>query len=221
MAKPLLRDRALELRKQGYSYRHIAEHTNVSKGTLSVWLANVPYIPNAETIEKIGKARAASGLAKHRIKINSLEKAATEAKKDIGHLSRRDLFMVGLGLYVGEGTKTHNIIRVINGNPKIIQFAVKWFQSICGLSVSNFRIRLHLYPDNDITESVRYWSEETSIPETQFYKVQIDTRKDKKAFKRGKLPFGTAHLCVLSNGKKEFGAFLARKINAWIAEVLK
>jgi hypothetical protein len=49
----------------------------------------------------------------------------------------------------------------------------------------------------------------------------VHQRKDKKLFKRGKLPYGTAHLAIKSNGEKKFGVFLARKINAWIEKVLE
>ncbi len=216
-----IRDKVFKLRKEGNSYKYISEKTGISKSTLSGWLFDVPYTPNETTIERIGEARAASGRAKARIKIESIEKAGEEAKKDIGELTKRDLFMLGIGIYIGEGTKTHNIVRVINSDPKIIKFTVKWFKEVCGLSTENFRIRLFLYPDNNVKQCIKFWSEISGIPIKQFQKTHIDERKDKKIFKRGKLPYGTAHLGIKSNGKKEFGVFLARKINAWIGEVLK
>lgn len=117
--------------------------------------------------------------------------------------------------------KKQNIVRVINADPKIIKFAVKWFEEACGLSKENFRIRLHLYPDNNIEKCIKFWSNTSGIPPKQFQKTYTDIRKGKKMFKREKLPHGTAHLGIRSNGKKEFGVFLARKINGWIKEVLK
>ena len=129
--------------------------------------------------------------------------------------------MLGIGIYIGEGTKTNDSIRIINADPKIIRFAVKWFEQACGLSRKNFSLRLHLYPDNNTKRCIKFWSNSSGIPMSQFQKTYIDIRKDKKMFKRGKLLYGTAHLSIRSNGKKEFGVFLARKINAWIGEVLK
>ncbi len=122
--------------------------------------------------------------------------------------------MLGLGLYIGEGTKSHYIIRVINANPKVIRLAIRWFEDCLGLSKKNFSLRIHLYPDNDVEKCLKFWSKYTNIPISQFRKTQIDTRK-KKESKRGKLPHGTAHLTVKSNGKKEFGVFLFRKIREW------
>lgn len=222
MAHPAnIRERIFKLRKDGYSYNYISSKTGVSKSTLSGWLAGVPYQPNQITIEKIGKARAASGHAKARQKLQSFESAERRAKSDIGKISKRDLFMIGIGIYIGEGTKTNDIVRVINADPKIIRFIIGWFEQVCGLVRENFRIRLHLYPDNNIENCIHFWSEISGIPVHQFQKTQIDLRENKKMSKRGKLPHGTAHLSIRSNGKKEFGVFLARRINAWIGEVLK
>ena len=216
-----IREEVFKLRKDGHSYTHISQKTGMSKSTLSGWLSSIPYIPNKITIERIGKARAASGQAKSKIKIESMQKAKEEARKEIGEITKRDLFMLGIGIYIGEGAKTFDIVRVINADPKIIKFTVRWFKEVCGLSKANFRMRLFLYPDNNVKKCIKFWYEVSEIPISQFQKTHIDERKDKKMFKRGKLPYGTAHLGVRSNGKKEFGVFLARKINAWMGEVLK
>jgi len=151
-----IREKAFDLRKQGYSYTYISEQTGVQKSTLSDWLHNVEYHPNQETINKIGRARAASGRVKHLQKLRTIEEARQIAVSDIGELNKRDLFMLGVGLYIGEGSKTSNIIRVINSNPKIIKLAIKWFRDICGLSDENFSLRIHMYPDNDIAETLKY-----------------------------------------------------------------
>ncbi len=216
-----IREQAFALRKSGYSYNFISEKTGISKSTLSGWLGSIPYKPNKVTLERIGKARTASGFAKAKQKLDSIDQAVKEAKNEIGKISKRDLFMLGIGIYVGEGTKTHGIVRVINSDPKIIKFTVGWFREVCGLSMENFRIRIHLYPDCNVKKSLEFWSKSSGINLKQFQKTQVDNRKEKKMFKRGKLPHGTAHLSIKSNGKKEFGVFLSRKINAWIGEVLK
>lgn len=220
MDRKELKDRAIELRNEGYSYTAISQKISVAKSTLSDWLSGLDYTPNKETLDKIGKARIASNAFKKRAKLEAILLAKTQAEKDIGAMTKRDLFMLGIGLYLGEGTKTHNNVRVINSNPKIIALAIKWFREVCGLKMDNFRIRLHVYPDSDIEKSQQYWSLQTKVPKSGFYKAHIDTRKDKKNFKRRKLLFGTAHLSVKSNGKKEFGVVLSRIINAWAEKAL-
>src|SRR3989344_6214166 len=182
--KPTLKSKAIQLRKQGYSYGFILEKVPVSKSTLTAWLSGIKYMPNKEVVNRIGKARAASGAAKTAQKNNIIKVARAQALLELGKLNKRDLFMLGLGIYIGEGTKSHNITRVINADPRVIQVAIQWFHKVCGVPRENFRIRLHIYPDNDINESLKYWSKMSRIPLGQFQKVSIDYRKNKKMAKR-------------------------------------
>lgn len=216
-----IKNKAITLRIKGYSYSYISEKLNISKSTLSDWLAMIKYKPNSYTINKIGKARIASNLTNSTKKRDSIIKARKEAKQEVGILNKRDIFMLGLGIYIGEGTKTNNIVRIINSDPRIVKFSILWFKNIYDLQINNFAIRIHLYPDNDVEECIDFWSKNTGIPKSNFYKTYIDQRINKKISKRGKLPYGTVQLIIKSSGEKKTGVFLARKIKASINEVLK
>ena len=219
MSRKETKDNAIRLRKEGHSYSYISKKLDVPNGTLSYWLSDIPYKPNEETKKRIKSSVEKMIAVKRGQRDKSLEKAKKEALQDIGKLNKRDLFMLGLGLYIGEGTKSHGITRVINSNPKVINLAIRWFEEVCGLEKDNFSITLHIYPDNNKDECLKFWSKYTNIAVSQFGKTQIDIRKKKKS-KRGKLPYGTAHLTVRGNGKKEFGVFLSRKIGEWTNLVL-
>ncbi len=217
---PEIKQKAIDLRKQGYSYNYIIKHVPVTKSTLSDWLHNIPFTPNRHTIETIGNARIASGRYKHQVKIESLKKAELQAEKIIGVLSDRDIIMLGLAIYIGEGSKTDCITRIVNSDPKIIKFAIKWFGVSFGVEIAQLKIRLHLYPDSNETECIKYWSDSTKIPTSQFFKSITDRRTNKKKSNNGKLPFGTAHMSVKSFGNKKFGVYLHRLILAMINKVL-
>jgi len=131
------------------------------------------------------------------------------------------LWLLGLGLYLGECSKTYEMVRIINSNPQIIRVAVKWFKEICQLENANITIALHLYPDNNINECIKYWQKETNLPFTQFRKTQIDKRMDKSNKRKNKLPYGTAHLTIIGNGNKNFGVKLHRKIMGWMEHVFE
>ena len=209
------------LRKQGYSYNIISEKTGVSKSTLSGWLSKVAFVPNDEVKERIGRSHVAVMLAQQQRKLRSLELASTLAKKDIGTLSKRDLQMLGLGVYIGEGSKSFGITRVVNSDYRVVNLCLRWFKKVFHLTNKNFRVRIHLYPDNDTEKTLCFWSRRLHIPLTQFQKTQVDTRSGKNMFKIGKLPYGTAHVTVCGMGKPEHGVFLQRRINAWIDTVMK
>lgn len=207
---------AIRLRKAGYSYSDILKEVSVSKSTLSSWLSDIKYRPNREVVNRVGKSRLIAAKRKVKEKEQSIKRAQKIAKKDIGSITKRDLFMLGIGLYIGEGAKTQNIVRIINSDPEVIKLAIKWFTEVCNLSIENFRLAIHLYPDNNISSSLNFWAEQTGIPREQFGKVQVDRRTSKKKGKRGKLQNGTAHLTIRANGEKNFGTFLSRRIGFWM-----
>jgi len=215
-----IKQKAIDLRKQGYSYNYIVKHVPVAKSTLSDWLHDIPFTPNKYTLETIGKAHLASGAYKHNIRIKSLERAEKQARIDIGVLSKRDIMMLGLGIYIGEGSKTLNITRISNTDPRIIKLAIRWFDDSFGIRMKHLRLRLHIYPDSNEKECIEYWSDNTGIPKSQFFRSSIDARTNKRTSKKRKLPFGTAHLSVNSLGQEKFGVYIHRLIMAWINRVL-
>lgn len=220
MTKVHAKIKARMLRESGHSYNHISQAVNVSKSTLTLWLADIPYTPNSETIARIGSARAAAGKVKSKIKFESIALAKKEAERSLQSMTQRDLFMLGLGLYIGEGSKSGLMTRFANSDPAAINLMIHWFTKALGVPKKNLRLRIHLYPDCNEKLSLQYWSRMTGVPRTQFYRTSIDRRTNKRVDRAGKLPHGTAHLIVVSLGDKRWGVFLARKITAWSAKVL-
>lgn len=220
MAKRYLKDKAISLRNEGFSYSDIQIKIGVSKSTLSDWLKGMPYRPNKFVLDKLKRAQEESSRARTRIRLESERKSLLSAKDDIGtSISKRDLLFLGIGLYLGEGSKT-GMVRVVNSDPEIIKLTMIWLRKTYGLLNKNFSIRIHLYPDSDIQRSIGFWSKNTGLPVSQFHKTSIDYRMNKRLENKGKLPFGTAHLTVKSCGEKKFGVFLQRRILSSI-EVIK
>ena len=217
MSKKHLKYQAIELRNEGYSYKLISEKLKVGKGTLSAWLKDIPFKPNKKVLARIKNGPLKSGLLKHQKRVKEIKEITKKAKKELGEISERDLWMLGLGLYLGEGSKLYEMVRVINSDPHIVRMAIKWFKSVCKLKNENITIAIHLYPDNNVKKSLKYWSEKTGLPLRQFRKTQIDKRLNKSENKKRKLPFGTAHITINSNGNPDFGVKLHRRIMGWIS----
>lgn len=215
-----LKEKVINYRRHGYSYGMILEKTRLSKSTLSNWLKEVPYNPCKEVIMRIGAGRSKAAQTKHRQKVKSILQIKDSARKELGRLTKRDLWLLGIGLYLGEGSKSHENIRIINSDPEIIKIAIKWFHENCGLSNDNFTISIHIYPDNNIKKTIDFWSKITNIPIKQFGKTYIDKRTNKLGKNRRKLPYGTALLTIKANGRKEFGVVLHRRIMGWIDTIL-
>ena len=211
-----IRNQAEKLRQAGWSYNIISQRLKVPKSTLSSWLKNRPYEPNKEVIRRIKNGPLISGIKKHKARLIATEEIRKKAFIEIGKLSRRDIMMLGIGIYIGEGSKLYEHVRLINSDPNVIRLSIKWFELICGLDKNNFKPTIHIYPDCSEEKSLEYWSKSTGIPVKSFGKTQIDRRKDKKEKKRKKLPYGTLHLYIVSNGELSKGVMLHRKILSWI-----
>ena len=211
-----IKEKAISYRKRGYSYGMISEKIGLSKSTLSDWLKEIPYKPNKLVKKRIKGAQMKSAQFKHNQRMTDIKKMKKIARRELGRLTKRDLWLLGIGLYLGEGTKLQENIQIINSDPEIIKIAIKWFKEICGLKNENFTPRVHLYPDNNINTTINYWAKITNISKAQFGKTQIDKRTNKSSKKKGKLPYGTLQLEIRSRGKKEFGRSLHRRIMGWI-----
>jgi hypothetical protein len=208
-----IKKKVFALRVEGYSYSDIRERVKISKTTLSDWLTNVPYEPNLHVKNKLLYARAKSkSKVQERIE-NSFVEAHNHAKKILGEINERDLLMLGLGLYLGEGAKTHNTISISNSDPDILLLMLRWFLLFEGLSVKNVHARVFMYPDLDEAVVKDFWSKKLGIPKKQFGRSAIDKREKKGSTRIGKLPFGTAHLIIRARGNPSLGRYLFRVIS--------
>ena len=215
-----LRVKAQNLRDSGYSYNMIHLKLGVSKSTLSNWFRDRPFIPNHEVLSRIQYGPIKSAEKKHNRKVKEIEELLKIGAEEVGKLSKRDLWLLGLGIYIGEGTKSHDIVRVANADPMVIRIAIRWFKEIVGLSNDNISIRLHLYPDNDEAACIKFWQGITGLPLKSFYKVYVDRRSDKIKIRKKKLPFGTAHINIKANGNNAYGVKLFRRIQGWMSGAL-
>jgi len=215
------RGKAAKLREKGYSYNLISEKLKISKSTLSCWFKETPFTPNEQVIKRIENGPFKSGRIRHNQRVKNIKKIKLLAEKELGVIAKRDLWMIGIGLYIGEGSKSFETAQISNSDANTIKLAIKWLKDVCGLKDDNITIAMHLYPDNNEKKCIDYWKRTTELPTKQFRKTQIDKRINKTDYKRRKLPYGTVRLSVISNGNPDFGVNLHRKIMGWIESVFK
>lgn len=214
-----LRQKAEQLRDQGYSYNMIRTQLGIAKSTLSNWFKDKAFTPNEHVLQRIQYGPIRSATKRHNLRVQETERIRQEALKELGTVSKRDLFLLGIGLYIGEGAKSHEFVRFTNSDPDVIRTAMRWFREVCDLGQQNFRIELHLYPDSNVSECLNYWSHVTHLPIARFAKVQIDWRENKSRLRKKKLPYGTAHITIAANGDPSKGVRLHRRIMGWIMGV--
>ncbi len=201
MARREDKQKALIMRKKGMSYSQIKEKLGISKSTLSGWLYNMPL-----SIKRIRELRADNPVRIERYRNTMRAKRESRLKavydkvsKDISSFSKRDLFLAGLFLYWGEGTKAQkNSVTLTNTNPAMLKFFIKWLK-LLGIKKKYLKVKLHLYSDMNIKESTNFWSKELKIPISQFRKPYIKTTKLKSiSYKNG---FGKGTCCVMFDNR--------------------
>jgi len=214
-----LKIRARELRKKGYPIKEIKRNLGVSLSSISIWVRDVKL--NERQLRKLylnkktGNLKGSIIAAQNKIRQRELitQKLKEEGVRDIGKLTERDRFMVGISIYAGEGGKTDRDISFVNSDPKLINFMMGWFKDFCHVPMNKFRGSLYIHDDLDELKARRFWSKLTGIPTSQFTKSYIAPNNTKR----------------LRNKKHENGIFrikicnanLHRKIMGWVDGIFK
>ncbi|MFF4651235.1 hypothetical protein [Streptomyces sp. NPDC001380] len=163
-AKDHLRARARELRLEGRTYDEISAELDVSKSSVSLWVRDLPRPAPRMTPEE--KARHMNEvrwepLRRERDAERRAVKAAAHA--EIGQLSERELFMIGVALYWAEGAKDkaydrREAVGFINSDPGVVHVYLAWLR-LLGVEESRWRLRVHIHETADIEAAERYWAE--------------------------------------------------------------
>lgn len=225
MAKLKEKEKAIKLRKRGLSYNEILKEVPAAKSTLSLWLRSVALAKRQR--QRLTEKRLAAGLRgalkrKEQRKILT-EKIKKRARSEIKNITKRDLWMIGIVLYWGEGTKQkeHNVSQDVtlgNSDSRIIKIFLDWLLKICKISKKNinFRILLHETAKNRLPGIKKYWSKITGFPIDKFQKVTWKKHKigtNRKNIKK------TYHGLLEVKVKKSTN--LNRKIDGWVEGIYK
>ena len=211
MISDSLKVQATVLRDQGHSYKYIEKELGINRSTLSGWFKWRPFTPNQHTLDKIRNGPKASAEKRTRERLERTNSARHEAKMLLGALSPRDVLLLGIGLYMGEGSKSGGIVRFSNSDPRMVRLFIYWSKQALHVTDAHLRLRIHSYPDLNTQEIEQYWLLQTGLPKSCLTKTLIDTRQKTKG-KSGKLPFGTVHITICAAGDNRYGVHLFRFI---------
>ena len=202
------------LRKEGKSYSIISSELNIAKSTISNWFTKKSWSNkvksdlNYSRLKTAKKNLSAANFARNKNQLNRKNLYIEEAREKFKTLVKNPLFLVGLGIYWGEGDKTNNgRVAVINTDPELLQIVANFYRQCLGISDNNLRIGLFIYEDIDQETVIKFWSEKLKIPQSQFIKVQL--LKSRSRLTKNKSKYG---ICSLYFSNTEFNV----KIHEWI-----
>lgn len=193
--KPEEKLKAIELRMQGYSYSEILKEVTVSKGTLNAWFRELPF-DEEEKRKFANNVRITRPLSRENGRMMK-DKWDVEKQSVLDSYSPPiddPKFMLGLGLYWGEGNKTSGV-RMTNSDPAILRVFISWVREFFKDN-ARFSIYVHHYRPEDDEEIKLYWSEQLDLDSTCFRKSQFVASKTSLR-KRNTLLYGTAKVCLL------------------------
>ncbi len=206
------KEQAIKLRRDNKSYNEISRILGVPKSTLSTWFKNDDLSKKVKDLLVKQFQKKPTNKIKKLARINKekwekwREKARQEAISSFAYLKNNTLFIAGLMLYWAEGdNKPGNPFRLSNTDPRMIKLYVKFLIETLNVPRANIRLGLILYPDLVESRCVGFWSENTNIHKSQFYKTQfIQGRHPTKRLSHG--------ICMVICGNRQ----LKEKAFLWI-----
>jgi len=170
------KQKAVLLRKQGYSFKEIARKLDVSKSTASIWLRDIKLDEKAKK-RLLGRAkkgimtmarRKRNKVEKERLKF--LKQGLIKVKK-LSNISCDQAKIFLALIYWCEGTKTaDNTLKFANSDPTLIKFFMDMFYKGFNINSKKIKALIHLHDYHNEAHQINFWSKVTKIPPNQFYK---------------------------------------------------
>ncbi|MFJ2230399.1 hypothetical protein ACIPJG_27395 [Streptomyces halstedii] len=214
-AKDDLRAKARELRRRGLTYDAIQVELGCSKSSISLWVRDLPKPERSRTA--VEQARLAGRKRwDHELALRDTERQRTKAvaKKEIGAMSDRDLFLVGTALYWSEGTKDkpydrRESVTFINSDPGMVEVYLAWL-ALLGFPREQLRYRLMIHETADAESAKSYWADLIGIDVSTFQKTTLKKHNPKTVRKN----VGSGYRgCLVIRVPQ--GAELYRRIEGW------
>ena len=219
-----LKNRAVKLRKDGFSYNEILKRVLVAKSTLSLWLRSVD-LSEAQKQKLTQKKRAGimkGGQARRANRVKSTEDIVQLSLREIKKigLDKNSLFLVGVALYWAEGAKQkeHNVSQPVcfaNSDPQMLLIFLLWLDTICNIKKESLVFSLYIHLTADIETSVNFWESVLNINKS---KIRVVLKKNEiKSFRKNK---GSSYNGLIRITVPK-STNLNRKINGWIKGIIE
>jgi len=214
---------AIALRKKGKTYSEILKVVPVAKSTLSLWLREVGL--STKQKQKISQKKLLSakrgGEAKRKQRVDRSTELFSHSRLEIGKLSKRELFLIGVALYWAEGSKQkeHNVSQPVvfgNSDGNMVRLFMKWLGAI-GIKRESLYFELYIHANGDTQKAVAYWSKIVGCSVESLKKKTYMKAGNPGSYRRNK---GEKYVGLLRVRVKE-STDLNRKIGGWIQGVVE
>jgi hypothetical protein len=209
MKKNNPKDFAIELRKGGYSYSEIKKFCPVPKSTLSYWFRDIKLSePQLARLKKKRIEGAQKGSKAKSLKTSkAIEEIQKTSAKDIGKISKRELWLMGVVLYWRERLLNKNDsdlkkgIRFTSSDPYLIKLFLKWLGDVGGIKNEEISFDIYIGKDKQelLSKAINYWADITGFSKANFSRYYV-LKKSKRTLLRIRV---------------KASSMLARQISGW------
>lgn len=193
------RRRARELQAEGWSIKEIERHLGVSRGSVSLWVRDVPLSPQQR--EALA-ARIRWGPVLSGERTAEAARAVRRTYQEDGRRRAREgdlLCAAGCMLYWAEGWKNRNKVSVVNSDPEVLTFFAAFLRRSFRVRSEAMRITCNLFADHLARQRAieDLWLTRLELPRSSFRKSAVNRYSKYSQKKRtNELPYGTCALVV-------------------------
>ncbi|MDI3099548.1 MULTISPECIES: hypothetical protein [Streptomyces] len=182
-AKDDVRERARELRLQGWTYDRIQVELGCSKSSISLWVRDLPRPERRRTSEEAAAISRRGWEATLRLRDEERQQTKEAAKQEIGTLTPRELFLVGISLYWAEGAKDkpydrRESVTFVNSDPGVIQVFLAWLD-LLGVERRRLRFTVMIHESADVAGAERFWAGLVGTDRAAFNKTTLKKHNPK------------------------------------------
>ncbi|OGY59365.1 MAG: hypothetical protein A3I31_01890 [Candidatus Colwellbacteria bacterium RIFCSPLOWO2_02_FULL_44_20b] len=186
MAYPIeKKEKAVQLRKRGYSLKEVSQVLSVPKNTLSQWLRDIILTQRSKKrlLSKIRIGQLVSAEKKKQKVSEIYEEYLSKARKEIKKLKNDpDITRVLCALlFWCEGNKSiQGGMRFTNSDPRLVKTFLNLLRNSFFVEEKKFRVCIHLHSYHNPEKQIKYWSAITKIPRNQFIKPFLKKNTGKR-----------------------------------------
>lgn len=206
------KEKAIELRKQGLSYKEIRQHVFVSKGLLSLWLSRLDLTHEEKerlrihTQERVQRGRVATLIANRSRRIERERVLIKGAEKLFKKWKNNPFFFVGLSLCLVGGVKKGYVFDFSAKEPEMIRLMVRWAKTFLSVDKKDIRFRVVVQGDHSKSSILAFWTKTLAVESSLFAFTVL--KASKNPTKKAVSDMGCIRMSI-------YGVSHIRTMNAW------
>ena len=173
------KERAIQLRRKGYSYNEILAEVKVAKSSLSLWLKDTPLTRDEKSFLKnrldanISRGRIKASAANHTNRLAKKREMIPLIRNEFINFIDEPLFQLGLGLYWAEGAKSSGSVMFVNSDVEMVKIFLSWIEKYTNYDRSMLRYRLYIHKPYAHENCEIKWSESLCVSLNNFTKTSF------------------------------------------------